>query len=222
MRRKTAAAVGLLLLAGAIPALAERKFVATDVANASIKQPGRILITNDRHSIVAWHFHGYVRTSIVRIRASATSIPMTPFGPVLFESSADVPSFVPSEIAEVIREASTRSGVDPRLVSTIAWRESRFNRTAVSKAGAQGIMQLMPETAKWMGVDDVFDAKQNVSGGVRYLKILLDTFRGDLNLVLAAYNAGPGAVERYRGVPPYRETRDYVAGVRTHYESVIR
>jgi soluble lytic murein transglycosylase-like protein len=83
-------------------------------------------------------------------------------------------------------------------------------------------MQLMPATARYLGVQDVFDPRQNIHGGTRYLRTLLETFNGDLDLTLAAYNAGPGAVAKYRGVPPYRETRAYVAAVRATYENSLR
>ncbi|MDX1583604.1 MAG: lytic transglycosylase domain-containing protein, partial [Thermoanaerobaculia bacterium] len=114
--------------------------------------------------------------------------------------------------------ASSTHGVDPRLVSAVAYRESAFDPGIVSSAGACGIMQLMPKTAEILGVTEIFDVRQNVFGGTRYLRMLLDTFSGDLDLALAAYNAGPGAVERYRGVPPYRETVEYIRRVRSDYE----
>lgn len=144
------------------------------------------------------------------------------YGSVIYESDAKIPDFVPNRVAKAIREASRREGVDPRLVSAMAARESNFQPTAVSRAGAKGIMQLMPETAKLLGVENIFDVQENVNAGVHYLKMLLDAFRGDLRLALAAYNAGPGAVEQYRGMPPYRETIAYVAGVQRDYESIIR
>jgi soluble lytic murein transglycosylase-like protein len=97
-------------------------------------------------------------------------------------------------------------------------RESRFNQSAVSPVGACGLMQLMPATARVLGITDIFDARQNIFGGTQYLRRLLDTYQGDLNRVLAAYNAGPGAVEKYNGVPPYAETRAYVASIRAHLD----
>lgn len=97
-----------------------------------------------------------------------------------------------------------------------------MNPRAVSRVGAQGLMQLMPATAAFLGITDSFDPRQNVFAGTRYLRTLLDTFRGDLDLTLAAYNAGPGAVQKYRGVPPYRETKAYIASVRTEYERSLR
>jgi len=82
-------------------------------------------------------------------------------------------------------------------------------------------MQLMPATARYLGIHDVFDARQNIDGGARYLRTLLDTFHGDLDLTLAAYNAGPGAVAKYKGIPPYRETQAYVRSIRANYEKSV-
>lgn len=95
--------------------------------------------------------------------------------------------------------------------------ESDFNPTVVSRAGAMGLMQLMPKTARSMGVSDPFDARQNILGGARYLRILANRFKGDLVLTVAAYNAGEGAVQKYNGIPPYKETQRYVRRVLKHY-----
>jgi len=103
--------------------------------------------------------------------------------------------------------------VSPDLVRAVIAVESEFDQWAVSSKGARGLMQLMPATARRLGVLDSFDARQNIFGGTQYLRILTDQFAGDTTLVLAAYNAGEGAVQRYRGVPPYRETRGYVQKV---------
>ncbi len=112
-----------------------------------------------------------------------------------------------------IEAASRLYQVSPDLVRAVISVESEFDQWAVSSKGARGLMQLMPATARRLGVLDSFDARQNIFGGSQYLRILLDQFAGDVTLVLAAYNAGEGAVARYGGVPPYRETRGYVQKV---------
>ena len=116
-----------------------------------------------------------------------------------------------------IRTAASEFGVDPSLVQAVISAESNFDPRAVSPKGARGLMQLMPSTASRFGVKDIFDPAQNISGGVRYLRYLLDLFGGDLVLALAAYNAGERIVQDNRGVPNYRETRDYVDRVLTRY-----
>ena len=121
------------------------------------------------------------------------------------------------DIGEIIREDSTEQGVDPRLVDALIRVESSYNPRAVSHKGAQGLMQLMPATADRLDVNNPFDPEQNVRGGVRELDRLIDRYSGNLQLALAAYNAGEVAVETYRGIPPYRETRDYVAKIMSLY-----
>jgi cell wall-associated NlpC family hydrolase len=115
--------------------------------------------------------------------------------------------------ASVINAAAARTGVPADLIAAVARQESGFNAGAVSKAGAQGIMQLMPATAKSLGVSDPLDATQSINGGADYLASLLKRFNGDTTLAVAAYNAGPGAVLKYGGVPPYSETQHYVRNV---------
>lgn len=119
--------------------------------------------------------------------------------------------------APLIRKVSTKHGVEPRLVSAVMRVESCYDRRAISRAGARGLMQLMPATAMELGVEDSFDAEQNIDGGVRYLKKMMDRF-GDLKLSLAAYNAGPEAVAAHAGVPPYPETKSYVSRILKLYE----
>lgn len=113
-------------------------------------------------------------------------------------------------IADMVRTLAPEYRLDPNLVLAVIEAESAFDPKALSPKNAQGLMQLIPATAERFGVRDVWDPEQNLRGGMAYLRWLLDYFDGDLTLALAGYNAGEGAVERYRGVPPYRETRDYV------------
>jgi transglycosylase-like protein with SLT domain len=117
------------------------------------------------------------------------------------------------DLNEVVNAASGRYRLDPDLVSSVIKAESGFNVRAVSPKGAQGLMQLMPDTASKLGVPDAFDPRANVEGGTRYLRELLERYNFDLVKALAAYNAGPLRVEQYGGVPPYHETRAYVARV---------
>lgn len=121
---------------------------------------------------------------------------------------------VNAPFSDLIAEAAKAYGVDPRLIVAVARRESAFKPNAVSRVGACGLMQLMPATARVFGITDIFDVRQNIFGGTRYLRQLLDTYSGDLDRTLAAYNAGPGAVDKYNGVPPFAETRAYVASIR--------
>jgi len=113
-----------------------------------------------------------------------------------------------------IEDAAALHMVSPALVKAVIRTESAFDQWAVSSKGAQGLMQLMPPTARRFGVSDPFNARQNIFAGTRYLRILLDLFQGDVDLALAGYNAGENAVRRYGGVPPYRETRNYIRKVR--------
>lgn len=122
-------------------------------------------------------------------------------------------------VDSAIESAAVRNGVDPNLVRAIIKVESNFNPRAISRKGALGLMQLMPSTAQSMNVTNAFDPNQNVDAGVRHLKSLLDNYNGDLELSLAAYNAGSKAVDRNKGIPPYRETRDYVRKITGLYWS---
>ena len=115
---------------------------------------------------------------------------------------------------DIIEEAASTYEMDANLIRAVMQAESAFHPYAVSRAGAEGLMQLMPDLADEMGVSDVFDPRDNIMGGARYLKRLLDYHDGNLDLALASYNAGPGNVQRYGGVPPFRETRNYVKTIK--------
>lgn len=125
----------------------------------------------------------------------------------------------PSQIQSLVQDASARTGVSPALVNAVVMTESAGDPSAISVAGAQGLMQLMPQTAADCGVNNAFDPQQNVECGTRYLRALLARYGDNVTLALAAYNAGPAAVDKYGGVPPYGETRAYVARVLTAYRN---
>jgi soluble lytic murein transglycosylase-like protein len=138
-------------------------------------------------------------------------------GPVIASPDGVVPLRFQTErthssISAPLRAAADRHAVSRELIAAIAWQESRMNQAAVSPKGARGIMQLMPATARRLGVDPN-DLSANLDGGTRYLTQLLDRFNGDVIMAIAAYNAGPEAVARYRGIPPFPETQAYVDGV---------
>ena len=119
---------------------------------------------------------------------------------------------------QLIHEKSQKYGVDPALVAAVIEQESRFKPRAKSQVGARGLMQLMPRTGRWMGADNLYDPEQNIDAGVKYIKYLNRRFNGDLKKTIAAYNAGEGNVQRYQGVPPFRETRQYVTKVMKNYD----
>jgi soluble lytic murein transglycosylase-like protein len=151
-------------------------------------------------------------------------------GGVVEVDSTDILAIEPEEIfatrphptgkppyTELVQAAAQRHGVDPDLVSSVMAMESNFNPRAISRREARGLMQLLPETATRLGVTDIFDPRQNIDAGTRYLRELLDRYHYDLVLTLAAYNAGPDRVAQYRGVPPFVETVSYVRKVSREY-----
>lgn len=133
---------------------------------------------------------------------------------ILFQSAIDVKKF-----DHIISNAAKKFRIDPALIKAIIKAESNFNHQAVSRVGAQGLMQLMPATAYALQVEDSFHPEKNIEGGTRYLRYLLNIYSGNLTLALAAYNAGESAVARYNNVPPYRETQNYVKRVLSLYKS---
>jgi soluble lytic murein transglycosylase-like protein len=152
--------------------------------------------------------------------ASATASSATPMA-----ATSTIPSFVSTGTSELpsdtpfgaqITAAAKRHGIDPALLAGLVKQESGFNPNAGSSAGARGLTQLMPGTAAGLGVTNVLDPAQSLDGGAKYLRQQLDAFGGDVTLALAAYNAGPGAVQRYGGVPPYAETQNYVRAVQAN------
>ena len=134
---------------------------------------------------------------------------------ILFRRNIDI-----NKYDQLIIAASRKHKIDPALIKAVIKAESNFNHQAVSPVGAQGLMQLMPSTASQLQVEDAFHPEKNIEGGVRYLRYLLNLYRGNLPLALAAYNAGEGAVSKYNNqVPPYRETRNYINRVLSFYNS---
>lgn len=120
-------------------------------------------------------------------------------------------------IDQLVQEAARTYSIDEKLIHAIIQRESNYQVKARSHAGAEGLMQLMPGTARDLGVIDSFDPRQNINGGTKYLRQMLDRYHGNLELALAAYNAGPGNVDKYSGIPPFHETQNYVKNVLDRY-----
>ncbi|MGE7769461.1 lytic transglycosylase domain-containing protein [Viridibacillus arvi] len=144
----------------------------------------------------------------------------TPLNPVLTGYTAG-PTNVTSntQYDAIIKKASETYGIPEKMIKSVIKQESNFNNSVVSHAGAAGLMQLMPGTAKFLGVSNVFDPEQNIMGGTKYLKQMYDKFGGDMNLMLAAYNAGPGNVSKYNGIPPFKETTNYVTKIMNSYQA---
>jgi hypothetical protein len=137
--------------------------------------------------------------------------------PVADRVTSPAAPIMKNDVARLVEHWAPQYSIDPALVMALIRVESNFDATAVSPKNAQGLMQLIPATASRFGVNNAFDIVDNLKGGLAYLRWLMSYFKGDVPLVLAAYNAGEQAVERYRGIPPYRETRDYVKQITTVY-----
>ena len=192
-----AARAEIALLANGQTFKVDRHRVDGDLVWLNLRSGGEI-------ALPAGHVRGYVPDEVVEEVEKAAAEALAKAGP-----SAD--------LRKLAIEAARRHGLDPELVLAVAGVESAFQVRAVSPKGAQGLMQLMPGTARDLGVTDPLDPAANLDGGTRYLRDLIAKYNGDLTKALAAYNAGPGAVARHQGVPPYRETQDYVKKVLRRY-----
>jgi len=154
------------------------------------------------------NFTGYLSPALAPIVTAAALSETIP---------SDIPSSGDCDLDWIIFRAGGKYGVDPRLIHAVMKQESRYQSDAESHAGARGLMQLMPDTAKRFGSDDPTDRASNVEAGTKYLKWLLKRFDGDVKLALAAYNAGEGSVDKYNGIPPYDETQKYVTKIVKNY-----
>ena len=158
-------------------------------------------------------------TGVLFSRAMAPEVTATEHTKV-FRIPADIPTSGDPQLDRIIFEVGEKQGVDPRFIHAVIWQESRYQPKALSHAGAQGLMQLIPATAKRFGCDDPNDPVQNITAGTKYLGWLLKRFSGNVELALAGYNAGEGAVDKYDGIPPYNETQNYVKIISKRYGKI--
>ena len=159
----------------------------------------------------------FIFTNVTGIMFSRVLAPVAAASPAQLEIPADIPTSGDKDLDRIIFEVGEREGVDPRFIHAVIWQESKYDVNAHSHAGAQGLMQLMPATAKRFGCEDMSDPESNVEAGTKYLGWLLKRFDGNVELALAGYNAGEGAVDKYNGIPPYNETRNYVKIISQRY-----
>jgi soluble lytic murein transglycosylase-like protein len=208
----------LLLLASTALALeiAELRngFTIRHAARESREGSVRLFLDDEKTSFI-----DIPSAEVARYYSEAEALPVPPAA--LPDVPPDVALIVKST-SQIVGEASRQHGVDQDFIQSVIRQESAGNARAVSRTGARGLMQLMPGTALHLGVSDSFSPEQNVHGGTLYLRELLERYDGDAIKALAAYNAGPGAVDRYKGVPPYRETRQYVQRVVRDYNKSKR
>ncbi len=180
----------------------------------SIRHERREIIGNTTRLYLSASEHsGYIDVPTARIGSiEVEEVPAAP------STTTNVPAVEqPATVDDFIKAASEKHRIDRALIESVIHAESRFNPNAVSPKGAQGLMQLMPATATELGVNNAFDPRSNVEAGTRYLQQLLIQYNGDLAKALAAYNAGPHRVQQYNGIPPYRETQNYVSKVITEF-----
>jgi soluble lytic murein transglycosylase-like protein len=153
---------------------------------------------------------GFLFSRVMAPEVAASTVPV-------FRIPADIPTSGDPQLDRIIFEAGQKQGIDPRFLHAVIWQESKYKLRAKSHAGAQGLMQLMPDTAKRFGCDDPHDPVENIEAGTKYLSWLLKRFEGNVELALAGYNAGEGAVDKYDGIPPYNETKNYVKIISKRY-----
>ena len=159
----------------------------------------------------------FLFTNLTGLFFSKAFAPGVVASPTEFKIPADIPTSGDQKLDLIIFRAGERHGVDPRFIHAVIWQESKYQRLAQSHAGAQGYMQLIPATAKRFGCSDPHDPEENIEAGTKYLSWLLKRFEGNVQLALAGYNAGEGAVDKYDGIPPYNETRNYVKIISKRY-----
>jgi len=159
----------------------------------------------------------FVFTNVTGIFFSPALAPVVIASSVAETIPLDIPTSLDPKLDLIIYRAGESEGVDPRFIHAVIQQESKYETRAISPAGAQGLMQLMPATAKRFGCDDVTDPESNIKAGTKYLSWLLKRFEGNVELALAGYNAGEGAVDKYKGIPPYKETQNYVIKITANY-----